>query len=50
MFNSENVCYYQVQNVSSSGLLSRNVMIEIEAYKTNILPHASYVCEICLLF
>jgi hypothetical protein len=41
--NSGNACYYAVQNLLSSRLLSRNVKIKI--YKTIILPVVLYVCE-----
>jgi hypothetical protein len=37
--NSENACYYSVQSLLSSQLLSRNVMVKI--YKTINLP---FVC------
>jgi hypothetical protein len=41
--NSDNACYYSVQNLLSSHLLSKNVKIRI--YKTSILPLVLYVCE-----
>jgi hypothetical protein len=41
--NSGNSCYYLVQNLLSSRLLSRNVKIKI--YKTIILPVVLYGCE-----
>jgi hypothetical protein len=42
-FNSGNVCYYSVQNLLSSRLISRNLKIKI--YKTVILPVVLYGCE-----
>jgi hypothetical protein len=41
--NSGNACYYAVQNILSSRLLTRNVKIKI--YKTIILPVVLYGCE-----
>jgi hypothetical protein len=41
--NSGNACYYSVQNLLSSRLLSENVKIRI--YKTIILPVVLYGCE-----
>jgi hypothetical protein len=41
--NSGNACYYAVQNLLSSRLLSRNVKIKI--YKTIILPVVLCGCE-----
>jgi hypothetical protein len=41
--NSGNVCYYSVQNLLSSRLISKNLKIKI--YKTVILPIALYGCE-----
>jgi sorting nexin-29 len=41
--NSGNACYYSVQNVLSSHLLSKNV--EIRIYKPLILPVILYGCE-----
>jgi hypothetical protein len=41
--NSENACYYSVQSLLSSRLLSRNVKVKI--YKTIILPFVLYGCE-----
>jgi hypothetical protein len=41
--NSENACYYSVQNLLSSRLISRNIKIKI--YKTVILPVVLYGCE-----
>jgi hypothetical protein len=41
--NSGNACYYSVQNLSSSRLISKNIKIEI--YKTVILPVVLYGCE-----
>jgi hypothetical protein len=42
-----NVCYYSVQNLLSSRLLSRNLKIKI--YRTIILPVVLYGCETCSL-
>jgi hypothetical protein len=39
----ENACYYSVQNLLSSRLLSKN--LEIKIYRTIILPVVSYGCE-----
>jgi len=44
---SGNACYYSVQNLLSSRLLSKNVKIKI--YKTIILPVVLYGCETWLL-
>jgi uncharacterized membrane protein len=41
--NSRNACYYSVQNLSSSRLISKNLKIKI--YKTVILPVVLYGCE-----
>jgi hypothetical protein len=41
--NSGNACYYSVQNLSSSCLISKNLKIKI--YKTVILPVVLYGCE-----
>jgi hypothetical protein len=41
--NSRNVCYYSVQNLLSSGLISKNLKIKI--YKTVIFPIVLYGCE-----
>jgi hypothetical protein len=41
--NSGNACYYSVQNLSSSHLISKNLKIKI--YKTVILPIVQYGCE-----
>jgi hypothetical protein len=41
--NSGNACYYSVQNLLSSYLLSRNLKIKI--YKTIILPFVLYGCK-----
>jgi hypothetical protein len=41
--NSGNVCYYSVQNLLSSRLLSKNVIIR--THKTIILPVVLYGCE-----
>jgi hypothetical protein len=42
--NSENACCYSVQNLLSSRLISKNLMIKI--YKTVIFPVVLYGCEI----
>ncbi|KAJ4435467.1 hypothetical protein ANN_18083 [Periplaneta americana] len=41
--NMENACYYSVENLLSSSLLSKNLKIRI--YKTVILPVVLYGCE-----
>jgi hypothetical protein len=41
--NSGNACYYSVQNLLSSHLISKNIKIKI--YKTVILPIVLYGCE-----
>jgi hypothetical protein len=41
--NSGNACYYSVQNLFSSRLISKNLQIKI--YKTVILPVVLYGCE-----
>jgi hypothetical protein len=41
--NSENACYYSVQNLLSSCFISKNLKIKI--YKTVILPVVLYGCE-----
>jgi hypothetical protein len=41
--NSGNACYYSVQNLLSSLLLSKN--LDIKIYKTIILPVVLYGCE-----
>jgi hypothetical protein len=41
--NSHNACYYSVQNLLSSRLLSKNIKIRIK--KTIILPVVLYGCE-----
>jgi hypothetical protein len=41
--NSGNACYYSVQNLLSSFLISKNLKINI--YKTVILPVVLYGCE-----
>jgi hypothetical protein len=41
--NSGNACYYSVQNILSSRLLSKNGKIKI--YRTIILPVVLYGCE-----
>ena len=38
-----NACYYSVQNLLSSSLLSRK--LNIQTYRTIILPVVLYVCE-----
>jgi len=40
---SGNACYHSVQNLLSSGLLSKN--LKIETYRTIILPVVLYGCE-----
>jgi len=40
---SENACYYSVQNLLSSSLLSKNLKIKI--YRIIILPVVLYGCE-----
>jgi hypothetical protein len=44
--NSGNACYYSVQNLLSSRLISKNLKIKI--YKTVILPVVLFGCEIGL--
>jgi len=44
---SVNVCYHSVQNLLSSGLLSKNLKIKI--FRTIILPVVLYGCETWLL-
>jgi hypothetical protein len=41
--NLGNACYYSIQSLLSSHLLSRNVKVKI--YKTIILPVVLYGCE-----
>jgi hypothetical protein len=41
--NSGNACYYSIQNLLSSRLISKNLKIKI--YKTVILPVVLYGCE-----
>jgi hypothetical protein len=41
--NSGNACYYSIQNLLSSRLVSKNLKIKI--YKTVILPVVLYGCE-----
>jgi hypothetical protein len=41
--NSGNACYYSVQNLLSSRLISKNLKIKI--YKTLLLPVVVYGCE-----
>jgi hypothetical protein len=43
--NSGSACYYSVQNLLSSRLISKN--LKIKMYKTKILPVVLYGCE-CL--
>ena len=40
---SENACYYLVQNLLSSSLLSKNIKVKI--YRTIILPFVLHGCE-----
>ena len=40
---SGNACYYSVQNLLSSSMLSKN--LEIKIYRTIILPVVLYGCE-----
>jgi len=40
---SGNACYYLVQNLLSSSLLSKNIKVKI--YRTIILPFVLYGCE-----
>jgi hypothetical protein len=40
---SENVCYYSMQNLLSSSLLSKNLRIKI--YRTIMLPVVLHGCE-----
>jgi hypothetical protein len=42
-FKSGNACYHSVQNLLSSSLLSKNIMLKI--YKIVILPVVLYGCE-----
>jgi hypothetical protein len=42
-----NACYYSVQNLLSSRLISKNIKIKIQ--KTVILPVVLYGCETCSL-
>jgi hypothetical protein len=46
-FNSENACPRLVQNLRSSGLLSKNTKIKI--FRNIILPFVLYGCETCSL-
>jgi hypothetical protein len=41
--NSGSTCYYSVQNLWSSSLLSKNIKIKI--YRNIILPVVSYGCQ-----
>jgi hypothetical protein len=41
--NSRNACYYSVQNLLSSHIISKNLKIKI--YETVILPVVLYGCE-----
>ena len=43
--HSGNSCYYLMQNLLSSSLLSRNIKVKI--YRTIILPFVLYGCETC---
>ena len=43
LVQSGNVCYYSMQNLLSSSLLSKNLKIKI--YRTIILPVVLYGCE-----
>jgi hypothetical protein len=45
--NLGNTCYFSVQNLLSSRLLSKNLKIRI--YRTIILPDVLYGCETCSL-
>ena len=40
-----NACYYSVQNLLSSSLLSKTLTIKIHVYRTIILPVVLYGCE-----
>ena len=40
-----NACYYSVQSLLSSRLLSKNLKIKIRVYRTIILPVVLYGCE-----
>jgi hypothetical protein len=44
-----NACYYSVQNLLSSRLLSKNLKIKIRVYRTIILPVVLHGCEAWLL-
>jgi len=44
---SGNMCYYSVQNLLSSSLLSKNLKIKIQ--RSVIMPIVLYGCETCLL-
>jgi len=44
---SRNVCYYSVQNLLSSSLLTKNLKIKI--YRSIIMPVVLYGCETCFL-
>jgi len=44
---SWNACYYSVQNLLFSSLLSKTLKIKI--HRTIILPVVLYMCETCLL-
>jgi hypothetical protein len=46
-WNSGNACYHSVQNLLSSRLLSKNIIIRI--YKAALLPVVLYGCETWLL-
>jgi hypothetical protein len=43
--NSGNACYYAVQNLFSSRLISKKKNLKIQIYKTVILPVVLYGCE-----
>ncbi|KAJ4439494.1 hypothetical protein ANN_07618 [Periplaneta americana] len=45
--NMRNACYYSVEKLLSSSLLSKNLKVRI--YKTVILPVVLYGCETCTL-
>jgi hypothetical protein len=43
--NLGNACYYPVQNLLSSRLISNNLKVKIYEYKTVIFPVVLYGCE-----
>jgi hypothetical protein len=47
LLNSGNACYHSVQDILSSRLLSKNVIIRI--YNTMALPVVLHGCEYCSL-